>query len=216
MVYECQQLNRDLSQIAVYLQGDDISTWEKYTFSLFRSMAQMIGMGYSIHAPPTTLPEVWVAMISYILGGIFYALFIAHMSTLILNWNLPGKKYEQKVWKRAQHLLILAVFNLAVKTGWHCEDKHNYVTKADYRHVWYWFIAGACNTEGKVNFRLLNRVAVGGSSRVHEIQKGAGGVTAARLELLRSHVPRKIFWWTRYSLWTEYVTHSTPSKSAFE
>ena len=74
-----------------------MSTWEKYTFSLFRSMAQMIGMGYSLHAPPTTLAEVWVAMVSYTTGSIFFALFIAHMSTLITNVNLPRKKYEQKV-----------------------------------------------------------------------------------------------------------------------
>ena len=79
------------------LQNANVSTWVKYTFSLYRSVAQMIGTGYGLHAPPTTLPEVWIAIISYMLGGIFYALFIAHMSTLIFIWNLPVKQYEQKV-----------------------------------------------------------------------------------------------------------------------
>ena len=57
----------------------------------------MLGMGYGLHAPPTTLVELWIGMVCYIFGGTFYALFIAHISNMIMSMNLAGKKYEQKV-----------------------------------------------------------------------------------------------------------------------
>ena len=83
--------------MVLLLQGHDVPVSEKYTFSVFRSVAQVLGMGYSLHQPPTTLVEVWLAMASFLIGGIFYAVFIAQMSNLILNHDRPAKKYTTMV-----------------------------------------------------------------------------------------------------------------------
>jgi hypothetical protein len=80
-----------------FLQADNMTMSTKYSFSMYRSVAHMLGMGYGQHLPPTTLVELWLGITSYILGGTFYALFIAHVSNLIISRNLAGRNYEEKV-----------------------------------------------------------------------------------------------------------------------
>jgi hyperpolarization activated cyclic nucleotide-gated potassium channel 2 len=56
----------------------------------------MLGIGFG-RFPPQNVAEVWLTMISMIMGATFYALFIGNISTLVLSTDSSGRLYDEKV-----------------------------------------------------------------------------------------------------------------------
>ena len=56
----------------------------------------MLSIGYGME-PPYTIEEMWLVIISMMLGASFYALFIAYLSGLVVSWDASGRQYEEKV-----------------------------------------------------------------------------------------------------------------------
>ena len=56
----------------------------------------MLSIGYGME-PPRNLEEMWLVIISMMLGASFYALFIAHLSGLVISMDAPGHQFEEKV-----------------------------------------------------------------------------------------------------------------------
>ena len=65
---------------------------------MFRAMSHMMSIGYGTE-PPMYLTDVWMAIVSMALGGTFYALFIGHLSRIVLTMDSSGRRYEEKVWQ---------------------------------------------------------------------------------------------------------------------
>ena len=69
---------------------------ERYSHCVFRSASHMLSIGYGME-PPYNLAEMWLVIISMMLGASFYALFIAYLSGLVVSWDASGRQYEEKV-----------------------------------------------------------------------------------------------------------------------
>ena len=48
--------------------------------------------------PPQNITEVWVTIISMLIGATLYAMFIGHISTLIHSADSASRKYKEKVY----------------------------------------------------------------------------------------------------------------------
>ncbi|XP_074659485.1 potassium/sodium hyperpolarization-activated cyclic nucleotide-gated channel 4-like [Tubulanus polymorphus] len=70
--------------------------WEMYTLSVFKAMSHMLSIGYG-RAPPVSVTDTWLTMASMLLGATFYALFIAHMSSLLIGIDYSGRLYNEKL-----------------------------------------------------------------------------------------------------------------------
>ena len=47
--------------------------------------------------PPQNVTEVWLTIISMMVGATFYALFIGNMSTLLLSIDSSGRLYNERL-----------------------------------------------------------------------------------------------------------------------
>ncbi len=63
-------------------------------FSFFNLKFPDVGYG---RFPPKIISEVWLTIISMLVGATFYALFIGHMSSLMLKVDSAGRLYHEKL-----------------------------------------------------------------------------------------------------------------------
>ena len=56
----------------------------------------MLCIGYG-RFPPASLPDVWMTIVSMLIGASFYALSIGHISSHVLTANSPARLYNEKV-----------------------------------------------------------------------------------------------------------------------
>lgn len=68
----------------------------RYTHSVYRAMSHMVSIGYG-HMKPNNNVEIWLTIGSMMLGATFYAIFIGHISSLVMALNYSGRKFEEKV-----------------------------------------------------------------------------------------------------------------------
>uniref|UniRef100_A0A8C5IPU1 Hyperpolarization activated cyclic nucleotide gated potassium and sodium channel 2 n=1 Tax=Junco hyemalis TaxID=40217 RepID=A0A8C5IPU1_JUNHY len=70
----------------VSINGMVNDSWsELYSFALFKSMSHMLCIGYGKQAPES-MTDIWLTMLSMIVGATCYAMFIGH-ATEIVNFN---------------------------------------------------------------------------------------------------------------------------------
>ena len=72
------------------------SVGEQYSWSLFKAISHMLCIGFGCW-PPQNTTEVWLTIISMMVGATFYSLFIGNMSTLLLSIDSSGRIYNEKV-----------------------------------------------------------------------------------------------------------------------
>lgn len=78
----------------VSLQND---TWsELYSFAVFKAMSHMLCIGYGRQAPES-LSDIWLTMLSMIVGATCYAVFIGHATALIQSLDSSRRQYQEKV-----------------------------------------------------------------------------------------------------------------------
>lgn len=84
-------------------------TWsELYSFAVFKAMSHMLCIGYGRQAPES-LSDIWLTMLSMIVGATCYAVFIGHATALIQSLDSSRRQYQEKV--RMCLLNVLWSFN---------------------------------------------------------------------------------------------------------
>lgn len=72
-------------------------TWGvQYSYALFKAMSHMLCIGYGAQAPEG-MTDVWLTMLSMIVGATCYAMFIGHATALIQSLDSSRRQYQEKV-----------------------------------------------------------------------------------------------------------------------
>lgn len=74
----------------------DASAGVQYSHSLFKALSHMLCIGYG-QIPPITLAEIWVTIISMVVGASFYIVLFGIMSALMLSLDRSGAMYEERM-----------------------------------------------------------------------------------------------------------------------
>lgn len=82
---------------------DDASSFTQYTHALFRAVSHMITIGYGITNPQST-GEVWMVLVSMLLGAMLYAVMLGMISSMMLSMDRSGSAYVERLqmWKVGQ------------------------------------------------------------------------------------------------------------------
>lgn len=83
-----------LSYLSLFLQND---SWGKqYSYALFKAMSHMLCIGYGARAP-VSMSDLWITMLSMIVGATCYAMFVGHATALIQSLDSSRRQYQEKV-----------------------------------------------------------------------------------------------------------------------
>ncbi|XP_024917367.1 potassium/sodium hyperpolarization-activated cyclic nucleotide-gated channel 1 [Cynoglossus semilaevis] len=89
-------------------------TWGvQYSYALFKAMSHMLCIGYGAQAPEG-MTDVWLTMLSMIVGATCYAMFIGHATALIQSLDSSRRQYQEKVTHRFS-LFMFSSSNLRQK-----------------------------------------------------------------------------------------------------
>lgn len=83
-----------MSPLPLCRQNDSWS--ELYSFALFKAMSHMLCIGYGRQAPES-MSDIWLTMLSMIVGATCYAMFIGHATALIQSLDSSRRQYQEKV-----------------------------------------------------------------------------------------------------------------------
>lgn len=72
------------------------SPFVQYSHALFRSLSHMLCIGYGAMAP-ITLAEIWVTIISMVVGASFYIVLFGILSALMLSLDRNGGLYDENM-----------------------------------------------------------------------------------------------------------------------
>ncbi|XP_014046784.1 potassium/sodium hyperpolarization-activated cyclic nucleotide-gated channel 2-like [Salmo salar] len=79
-------------------------TWsELYSFAVFKAMSHMLCIGYGRQAPES-LSDIWLTMLSMIVGATCYAVFIGHATALIQSLDSSRRQYQEKYKQVEQYM----------------------------------------------------------------------------------------------------------------
>ncbi|XP_075758707.1 potassium/sodium hyperpolarization-activated cyclic nucleotide-gated channel 2 [Pelodiscus sinensis] len=88
----------------VSLNGMVNNSWsELYSFALFMSMSHMLCIGYGKQAPES-MTDIWLTMLSMIVGATCYAMFIGHATALIQSLDSSRRQYQEKYKQVEQYM----------------------------------------------------------------------------------------------------------------
>ncbi|KAG5842906.1 hypothetical protein ANANG_G00182720 [Anguilla anguilla] len=72
------------------------NTWSvQYSYALFKAMSHMLCIGYGAQAPQS-MTDVWLTMLSMIVGATCYAMFLGHATTLVQSLDSSRRQYQEK------------------------------------------------------------------------------------------------------------------------
>ncbi|KAK2541941.1 Hcn2 [Columba livia] len=94
-----------LSRLIRYIhQWEENDSWsELYSFALFKSMSHMLCIGYGKQAPES-MTDIWLTMLSMIVGATCYAMFIGHATALIQSLDSSRRQYQEKYKQVEQYM----------------------------------------------------------------------------------------------------------------
>ncbi|ESO08635.1 hypothetical protein HELRODRAFT_98055 [Helobdella robusta] len=69
---------------------------EQYTWSLFKALSHMLCIGYGRY-PPQSITDVWLTMVSMLIGATCYAMVVGHATTLIQSFDTSKRLYREKL-----------------------------------------------------------------------------------------------------------------------
>ncbi|XP_078541174.1 potassium/sodium hyperpolarization-activated cyclic nucleotide-gated channel 4 [Lissotriton helveticus] len=79
-------------------------SWGKqYSYALFKAMSHMLCIGYGQQAP-VGMTDVWLTMLSMIVGATCYAMFIGHATALIQSLDSSRRQYQEKYKQVEQYM----------------------------------------------------------------------------------------------------------------
>ncbi|KAK2110522.1 Potassium/sodium hyperpolarization-activated cyclic nucleotide-gated channel 2 [Saguinus oedipus] len=76
---------------------------ELYSFALFKAVSHLLCNGYGRQAPES-MTDIWLTMLSMIVGATCYAMFIGHATTLIQSLNSSRRQYQEKYKQVEQYM----------------------------------------------------------------------------------------------------------------
>ncbi|EHB11861.1 Potassium/sodium hyperpolarization-activated cyclic nucleotide-gated channel 4, partial [Heterocephalus glaber] len=80
------------------------NSWGKqYSYALFKAMSHMLCIGYGKQAP-VGMSDVWLTMLSMIVGATCYAMFIGHATALIQSLDSSRRQYQEKYKQVEQYM----------------------------------------------------------------------------------------------------------------
>ncbi|XP_063782540.1 potassium/sodium hyperpolarization-activated cyclic nucleotide-gated channel 4 [Pseudophryne corroboree] len=80
------------------------ASWGKqYSYALFKAMSHMLCIGYGQQAP-VSMSDVWLTMLSMIVGATCYAMFIGHATALIQSLDSSRRQYQEKYKQVEQYM----------------------------------------------------------------------------------------------------------------
>ncbi|XP_056408229.1 potassium/sodium hyperpolarization-activated cyclic nucleotide-gated channel 3-like [Hyla sarda] len=79
-------------------------SWGKqYSHAIFKAMSHMLCIGYGQQAPEG-MTDVWLTMLSMIVGATCYAMFIGHATALIQSLDSSRRQYQEKYKQVEQYM----------------------------------------------------------------------------------------------------------------
>uniref|UniRef100_A0A8D0HJG2 Cyclic nucleotide-binding domain-containing protein n=1 Tax=Sphenodon punctatus TaxID=8508 RepID=A0A8D0HJG2_SPHPU len=79
-------------------------SWGKqYSHALFKAMSHMLCIGYGRQAPEG-MTDIWLTMLSMIVGATCYAMFIGHATALIQSLDSSRRQYQEKYKQVEQYM----------------------------------------------------------------------------------------------------------------
>ncbi|UJR29726.1 hypothetical protein I4U23_017275 [Adineta vaga] len=80
----------------VSLNGLQTAPWtEQYTVALFKALSHMLCIGYGRY-PPQSYVDMWLTMLSMVIGAMCYAVTIGHVSALVQSFDTSRRLYNEK------------------------------------------------------------------------------------------------------------------------
>ncbi|XP_055514876.1 potassium/sodium hyperpolarization-activated cyclic nucleotide-gated channel 1 [Leucoraja erinacea] len=80
------------------------NSWsELYSYALFKAMSHMLCIGYGRQAPQS-MSDIWLTMLSMIVGATCYAMFIGHATALIQSLDSSRRQYQEKYKQVEQYM----------------------------------------------------------------------------------------------------------------
>ncbi len=74
----------------------DASVGRQYSWAVFKAISHMLCIGFG-RWPPQNTTEVWITIISMLIGASLYAMFIGHISNLIHSVHSSSWQYNEMV-----------------------------------------------------------------------------------------------------------------------
>lgn len=68
----------------------------QYSWAVFKAISHMLCIGFG-RWPPQNTTEVWITIISMLIGASLYAMFIGHISTLVHSVESSSRQYNERV-----------------------------------------------------------------------------------------------------------------------
>ncbi|XP_070969749.1 potassium/sodium hyperpolarization-activated cyclic nucleotide-gated channel 2 isoform X1 [Oncorhynchus clarkii lewisi] len=80
------------------------STWHlQYSYALFMAMSHMLCIGYGAQAPEG-MTDVWLTIMSMIVGATCYAMFLGHAANLVQSIDASRRQYQDKYKQVEQYM----------------------------------------------------------------------------------------------------------------
>ncbi|XP_039977734.1 potassium/sodium hyperpolarization-activated cyclic nucleotide-gated channel 2 [Xiphias gladius] len=80
------------------------ATWHiQYSYALFMAMSHMLCIGYGAH-PPESTSDVWLTMVSMVVGATCYAMFLGHATNLVQSLDASHRQYQEKYKQVEQYM----------------------------------------------------------------------------------------------------------------
>uniref|UniRef100_UPI00358E5FEC potassium/sodium hyperpolarization-activated cyclic nucleotide-gated channel 2-like n=1 Tax=Myxine glutinosa TaxID=7769 RepID=UPI00358E5FEC len=112
----------------VSINGMQNQTWEtQYSYALFMAMSHMLCIGYG-HQAPLAMTDVWLTMLSMIVGATCYAMFIGHATALIQSLDSSRRQYQEK-YKQVEQYMSFHKLPAGVRQRIHEYYEHRYQGK---------------------------------------------------------------------------------------
>ncbi|XP_041425374.1 potassium/sodium hyperpolarization-activated cyclic nucleotide-gated channel 1 isoform X2 [Xenopus laevis] len=79
-------------------------SWGKqYSYAIFKAMSHMLCIGYGARAP-VSMSDLWITMLSMIVGATCYAMFVGHATALIQSLDSSRRQYQEKYKQVEQYM----------------------------------------------------------------------------------------------------------------
>jgi len=73
-----------------------LTPFEQYTWSFFNSVSQMLAISTGI-IPPESTTDIWVCLVSMVLGAVVNGVFVASLTAAIANSGAAAREYRSKL-----------------------------------------------------------------------------------------------------------------------
>ncbi|XP_059213744.1 potassium/sodium hyperpolarization-activated cyclic nucleotide-gated channel 1 [Centropristis striata] len=81
----------------------NVSWGKQYSYALFKAMSHMLCIGYGARAP-VSMSDLWITMLSMIVGATCYAMFVGHATALIQSLDSSRRQYQEKYKQVEQYM----------------------------------------------------------------------------------------------------------------